>query len=113
MLATAGPHGSYLGPQPCGDDRISFGQELPYPRSAHDNMMDESAERPEERAGTERRCLYLYWVALYNGLVLDFKPMCELTCSVLKVQSKIKSCFMHDLRVNECHCCQETVFQLY
>lgn len=67
VLVTAGPHGGYLGPRPRGDDRISFGQKLPYPQAAHDNMMDEREDRPEERAGTQRPFLYLQRLAVHDG----------------------------------------------
>lgn len=36
------------------------------------SMMDECADKPEKQAGTEGHFLNLCWVALYNGLVLDF-----------------------------------------
>lgn len=53
VLATAGLH-SYLGARPCGDDRISSDQKPPYPRLAHDNVMDGCANAPEQRFGRQK-----------------------------------------------------------
>ncbi|TNN65106.1 hypothetical protein EYF80_024715 [Liparis tanakae] len=44
----------HLGPRPRGDDRSGFSQKERF-SSASRHMMDERADRPEQRAGTGRR----------------------------------------------------------